>query len=150
MTRLAGFWFVYMAGLGLVYPFQAVWYQEGAGLTGWQLGMVLALRPIVGIVGQPFFGRLADRTGARALTLAGVLGCGAVAYLALPWAPGVAAIVGVAAVAAFFGTSVMPLGLSVTMAALGERASERFGSVRMWGTVGYAVALFAFPRLLDL
>ncbi len=148
MTRLSAFWFVYMAGLGLVYPFQAVWYQDSAGLTGWQLGMVLALRPIMGIVGQPLFGRIADRSGRRALTLAVVLAGAGVAYFVLPWAPGIWAVVGVAAVAAFFGTSVMSLGTSVSMAALGSQASQRFGSVRVWGTVGYAIVLFAFPRLL--
>ena len=150
MTRLSAFWFVYMAGLGLVYPFQAVWYQESAGLTGWQLGLVLALRPIMGIAGQPFFGRVADRSGQRARTLAFVLTGAGIAYFALPWAPDIWALVAVAAVAAFFGTSVMPLGTSVSMAALGSEASQRFGSVRVWGTVGYAIVLFAFPRLLDV
>jgi PPP family 3-phenylpropionic acid transporter len=148
--RLPSFWFLYMAGLGLVYPFQALWFQESAGLTGTQLGMVLALRPIMAMLGQPLWGRLSDRTGARAQVLAGVLVCGALAYSVLPWVSGVVAIALVFGCASFFGTSVMPLGTSVSMAALGSQASARFGHVRVWGTVGYLILLVSFPRLLEL
>ncbi len=139
-----------MAGLGLVYPFQAVWFQESAGLSGAELGMVLALRPVMALLGQPIWGRLADRTGARAQILAGVLLCAAIAYSVLPWMNSVVTIALVFGCASFFGTSIMPLGTSVSMAALGERASERFGGVRVWGTVGYLIFLFSFPRLLEL
>ena len=148
--RLPAFWFLYMAGLGLVYPFQAIWFQQSAGLTGTQLGFVLALRPIMGIVAQPFWGRLADRTGARSRVLAGVLVCAALAYTALPWLDGVIAIALVFALASIFGTSVMPLGTSVSMASLGDQASARFGRVRAWGTVGYLLLLVSFPRLLEV
>lgn len=138
-----------MAGLGLVYPFQAVWFQQSAGLTGAQLGMVLALRPIMGIVFQPLWGRVADRTGARARVLALVLVGASIAFAALPWVDGLVAIVLVVAAASIFGTSVMPLGVSVSMAALGDDASARFGRVRVWGTVGYLILLVSFPRLLE-
>ena len=142
--RLPAFWFFYMAGLGLVYPFQAVWFQQSAGLTGAQLGVVLALRPIMGIIGQPLWGRVADRTGARARVLSVVLGGAALAYLALPWMESAIAIAAVFTLASFFGTSVMPLGTSVSMAALGDLASLRFGRIRVWGTVGYLVLWFPF------
>ena len=106
--RLPAFWFLYMGGLGLVYPFQVVWFKESAGLTGAQLGMVLALRPIMAMLGQPIWGRLSDRTGARAQVLAGVLVCAALAYSVLPWMNGVFAIALVFGCASLFGTSVMP------------------------------------------
>ncbi len=104
----------------------------------------------MGIVGQPFWGRLADRSGARSWVLAGVLVCAAFAYTALPWMDGVLAIALVFALASIFGTSVMPLGTSVSMASLGDQASARFGRVRAWGTVGYLILLVSFPRLLEV
>ena len=149
MWRLPAFWFLYMAGLGLVYPFQVVWFEQSAGVTGQQLGLILALRPLMGIIGQPTFGRIADRTGQRGRVLGAVMLCAALFYALLPWMDGVVAIGIVFAAAAFFGTSVMSLGTSVSMAALGPESSARFGRVRAWGTVGYAILLVAFPRLLE-
>ena len=149
MWRLPAFWFLYMAGLGLVYPFQVVWFEQSAGVTGSQLGLILALRPLMGIIGQPTFGRVADRTGQRGRVLGLVMLGAAAFYALLPWMDNVIAIGLVFAMAAFFGTSVMSLGTSVSMAALGTEASARFGRVRAWGTVGYAILLMAFPRLLE-
>jgi hypothetical protein len=40
------------------------------------------------------------------------------------------------------------MAVSVCMAALGERAAEAFGRVRMWGTVGFLVMMVSFPFLL--
>ena len=44
----------------------------------------------------------------------------------------------------------MPLGVSVSLSALGPEGRFRFGSVRVWGTVGFLVLVVAFPSILDL
>ena len=137
-----------MAGLGLVYPYQALWLSESVGLGGIELGFVLALRPAMGILFQPLWGHVADRSGRRPQVLALVLGGVALAYSALPWVGTLPALAAVYAAAACFGTSVMPLGTSVTMEALGPTASQRFGRVRAWGTLGYLILMFSFPRFL--
>jgi PPP family 3-phenylpropionic acid transporter len=40
------------------------------------------------------------------------------------------------------------MAISVCMAALGARAAEAFGRVRVWGTVGFLVFVVSFPLLL--
>ena len=77
------FWFTYMASLGIYFPYFSLYLRENAGLSGTQLGLVLAVPPLIGMVAQPFWGQVADRTGARSRVLA-LLSLGTAAgYLAL-------------------------------------------------------------------
>ncbi|MEE9185938.1 MAG: MFS transporter, partial [Candidatus Binatia bacterium] len=62
---LALFWFIYMGALGIFFPYYSLYLRENAGLSGSQVGLVLAIIPLVGIVAQPFWGQVADRTGER-------------------------------------------------------------------------------------
>lgn len=146
---LSAFWLLYLAGLGLVFPYQALYFRENVALAGLQLGLVLAVRPLVGMMAQPGWGWLADRTGSRGRTLVALAFGTAVAYGILPLAAGFPAALGAMALAALFSTSVMPMATSVTMASLGHEASERFGRVRVWGTVGFLAAVATFPTLLE-
>jgi MFS transporter, PPP family, 3-phenylpropionic acid transporter len=148
-SPLALFWFLYMAGLGLVFPYQSLYFHENAALAGTQLGLVLAMRPLMGMVFQPVWGYLADRSGLRAQVLT-ILAVGtAVAYALLPLAQGFVWLLAAVAFSALFSTSVIPMATSASMASLGERAAERFGHVRVWGTVGFLVLVVSFPWILS-
>ena len=62
VAPIAIFWFLYMAGLGVIFPYLSLYFQENVGLTGTQLGLALAMHPLMGIVASPFWGQWADRT----------------------------------------------------------------------------------------
>ena len=66
---LAAYWALGMAPFGLTLPYWGLYLRENAGLSGAQVGMVFAVIPAVGIVVQPFWGVLADRSGLRARIL---------------------------------------------------------------------------------
>src|ERR687892_544240 len=73
------FWFVHMGSLGIFFPYFSLYLKENAGLSGIQLGWILATVPLVSIVAQPLWGQVADRTGARShivafLSLSSILG----------------------------------------------------------------------------
>jgi PPP family 3-phenylpropionic acid transporter len=146
---LLAFWFLYMGGLGLVFPYQSLYLHENAALSGTALGLVLATRPVVAMLVQPFWGVLADRTGARATVLAVATLGTALSYAVFPLASGVVALAGAMALASLFGTSVIPLATALTMASLGTEGSRRFGRVRAWGTIGFLALVIVFPPLLD-
>lgn len=146
---LCAFWLLYMGGLGVVFPYQSLYFRENVALAGFQLGLVLAVRPLVGMVAQPAWGWLADRSGARGRALVLLTLGTAGAYALLPLAEGFAAALALMAFAALFSTSVMPMGTSVTLASLGGEASERFGRVRVWGTVGFLLTVASLPVLLE-
>lgn len=142
------FWFVHMGALGVFFPYFSLYLRENAGLSGVQLGWVLAIVPLVGIVAQPFWGQVADRTGARSrivafLALASVFG-----YLSLAVAQGIVAISLATAAIALFSSAVLPVTISVTLAILRDAGPYAFGFVRVWGTVGYLLLVLIFPWIL--
>ena len=146
---LSLYWFIGLGGLGMFFPFYSLYLSENAGLSGSQVGMVMATLPLVGMLAQPFWGQVADRTGGRARVLS-VLSFGAAAgyallYLGRGFHP---LLVGTAGLA-LFSTSLLPMGVSVSLASLRHLGPHAFGIARACGTVGFLVTVVAFPKLLD-
>ena len=133
----------------MFFPFYGLYLRENAGLSGTQLGWVLAMMPLVGLVAQPFWGQVADRTGARSRILT-LLSLGAVfGYLVLGAANGFLAILMAATVLAVFTTAVLPITMSVSLAVLRDAGPHAYGFVRVWGTIGFFLFVVSFPWLLD-
>ncbi len=146
--RLSVFWFLVTGALGVFFPYFTLYLKENVGLPGGQVGVVVACLPLVGMLAQPFWGQVADRTGSRTRTLA-VLALGAAMGYAGLRVPGSFWGVLTATVClAVFSTSLMPMGISVSLASLEEHRVSGFGRVRMWGTVGFLIAVVGTPRLL--
>ncbi len=140
---------MYMGALGIFFPYYGLYLRENAGLSGIQLGWVLAMMPLVGLVAQPFWGQVADRTGARTRILT-LLSLGAVVgYLVLGTAEGFLAILAAATVLAVFTTAVLPITMSVSLAVLRDAGPNAYGFVRVWGTIGFFLLVASFPWVLD-
>jgi PPP family 3-phenylpropionic acid transporter len=143
------FWFIYFGGLGIFTPYFGLYLRENAGLSGTELGVVLSMMPLVGIVAQPLWGQIADLSGARSrlvawLSLGSVFG-----YLVLFWAHGFIAITVATALLALFMSAVIPITVSASLAILRDAGAHAFGFVRVWGTIGFLILVLAFPWILD-
>ena len=145
---LAAYWALGMAPFGLSLPYLALYLRENAQLSGAQVGAVFAVMPAVGILAQPIWGVLADRSGLRARSLVAISLGPAVGLLAIGRAHGFASILAATALFAVFARAVVPMLLSVSLSAL-EDHPHAFGWVRAFGTVGFAASMFAFPAALD-
>lgn len=143
------FWFVYFGSLGIFFPYFALYLRENAGLSGTEVGLVLAIAPLIGMIAQPFWGYIADRTGARSRLLAYLTLGTALGYLGLGIAEGFWPIVVAAFLMAIVGTAVFPLMTSVSLAILRDAGRHAFGNVRVWGTVGYFILILVFPWILQ-
>jgi PPP family 3-phenylpropionic acid transporter len=142
------FWLVYMASVGIFYPYFSLYLKENAALSGAELGCALAALPLIGLLAQPFWGYVADRTGARG-QIVGILCAGCViGYLWLGRAAGFDLILLATATLAIFTTAVIPITISVSLAVLRNAGPHGFGFVRVWGTVGYFLSIIAFPMIL--
>src|SRR5262245_37684862 len=131
LVPLALFWFLTFGGFGIFFPYFALYLHENAGLDGTQVGIVMAVMPLVGMVAQPLWGYVADRTGARRTILILVTVAAALAFAALSQPRGFAAIVAASAVLAAFLTAIVPLVLSVTFATLRGAGPHAFGLIRV-------------------
>jgi PPP family 3-phenylpropionic acid transporter len=143
------FWFTYFGSLGIFFPYFSLYLRENANLSGTELGFVLAVSPLIGMVAQPLWGQVADRTGARGRLLAFLTLATALGYALLGLAQGFWNILIAVAALAFVGTAVFPLMNSVTLALLRDQGRHAFGRVRVWGTIGYFVIILVFPWLLQ-
>ena len=124
MTALSVFWFLYFTGLGVFFPYLTLYLRENAGLSGAQVGVVLATLPLVGLVAQPFWGNVADRSGRRSTVLACVtLGTAAIS-LALGHAQSFWGFTVGTAAMALCSTAIVPLALSVSFAALARAGQQ--------------------------
>lgn len=143
------FWFIYFGSLGIFFPYFSLYLRENAGLSGTELGVILAIPPLVGMIAQPFWGQVADRTGARGRILALLTLGTALGYLGLGFAQGFWPIVLTMAALALLGTAVFPILTSVSFGILRGAGPHAFGHVRVWGTIGFFVLVVGFPMLLN-
>lgn len=143
-------WFFCLGALGTWFPFYTLYLTENAGLTGAQVGFVMATLPLVGILGQPLWGQIADRTGSRTRMLT-LLALGAAAgYAALSVPENFPGFLVATAFLALFSTAVIPSCVAVTLALTRQGGARAFGHSRVWGTVGFLTSVVAFPELLDI
>ena len=143
------FWFAFFGALGIFFPYYSLYLKENAGLTGTQLGLVLSVMPLVGIVAQPFWGQVADRTGARGRVVAFLSMVSAAGFVLLGLAQGFVLILLAAVFLACFSTPVIPLSVSVALAAFRRSGPHAYGFARAWGTVGFLASVLIFPGALD-
>jgi PPP family 3-phenylpropionic acid transporter len=146
--RLAGFYFFYFAYLGAFAPFFSIYLKE-VGLSPVEIGIVMALPAVARMTAPHLWGWLADASGGlvrvvRLTTLAGLVAwLGMFAGAAFTW------ICAVAFALSFFLSAAVPLVDSTTLRRLGERTGD-YGRIRLWGSIGYMVAVVLVGYLLDL
>jgi MFS transporter, PPP family, 3-phenylpropionic acid transporter len=146
--QLAGFYFFYFAYIGAFAPFFSL-YLDDVGLSPLEIGVVMALPALTRIIAPHLWGWLADASGrhmklVRAASLAG-LAC----WLGIFVSPAFLWICAVVFAAGFFLSAALPVMEAATLTHLGERTGG-YGEIRLWGSIGYIVAVVGAGYALDL
>jgi PPP family 3-phenylpropionic acid transporter len=149
-VTLAVVWWFALGGLGLFFPYYSLYLSENAGLRGGEIGLVMATLPLVGVLAQPFWGQVADRSGRRGRILALLAAGTGIGYAGIALADGILGFALCTASLALFSTSLIPMCVSVSLAALPDPTGTLFGRVRVMGTLGFAMSIGLFPWLLRL
>jgi PPP family 3-phenylpropionic acid transporter len=145
---LGALWFFCLGGFGVFYPYFSLYLHENAGLTTFQAGVVFAMLPMVGLVAQPLWGQLSDRTGLRSRLLALLSGGAALGYAALFFGQSFIGLLFGTAALAFFLSPLIPSCVAVTLALTRDSSRHAFGVIRAFGTVGFLALILAFPPFL--
>lgn len=150
-SRLAirAFYFLSVGSMGVFLPFLPAWL-EARGIDGWGIGFISALRPLAGILVPVAFGLLADSFRLRGsllriAVLATVLSIVAIVLAVWRGNPGVGSL------AVLFGVLALvraPVSTLADVAAL-EEGTTSFGSLRLWGSLGFLLSALAAGHLLD-
>ncbi len=148
-ARLSAVYFFYFASLGAFMPFWGPYLSE-EGFSGAQIGELMAIVLATKIIAPNVWGWLADRAGAHMpIARWGALG-GAVAFTGVLLYTGYWWLAVVMAAYSFFWNAILPQFEAATMRSLG-RDAHRYALVRLWGSVGFIVAVavlgWAFDRI---
>ena len=146
--QLAGFYFFYFAWIGAFAPFFSV-YLDASGLAPAEIGVVMALPQVTRIVAPHLWGWLADASGDVVRLVRVAVLAGTICWLGLFASTSFIWICLVVLVAGFFLSAALPLVEATTLTHLGEHTG-RYGAIRLWGSIGYIVAVIGVGYALDL
>ncbi len=145
--RLSGFYLFYFASLGALIPYWGL-YLKSMGFGVAEIGELLAVLMATKIVAPNVWGWIADRRGERMVIVRFASLIAAVAFAGVFWGSGYWWLVLVMAVFSFFWNAALPQFEATTLTHLGERV-HRYTSIRVWGSIGFVVAVVALGPVLD-
>lgn len=145
--RLSSFYFFYFASLGVFLPYWAL-YLQSQEYNAAQIGELMAVLAATKLVAPNLWGWLADHTG-RHLAVIRVATVGMLfAFCGVFFADSYWSLLWVTALFSFFWNAALPQFETVTFQHLGAE-SQRYARVRLWGSVGFIVAVLMLGPLLD-
>lgn len=139
--------FLYHVAFGIVFPYLRLYYWE-IGLSGIEIGVIGSFATLMAMLAGPFLGLLNDRFGRIRLLLAMTSLGGIIATLGLSVAHRFLWLLLFAAAmrALFVPTDGLIAGAALKL--LGNRP-ERFGSFRVWGSIGFVISAWGFGQLFE-
>ena len=147
-NRFRLFFFIQFAGIGTFFSFVAL-YLASIGFTGGQIGLLMALIPLIGFLVQPLWGILCDVTGIHKQVL--VLSCFGLAADMIGFAS-TEEFVPLIIFTIFHAIMRAPIHMIITALALEHleqnNSKDTFGSLRLWGSIGFAIAVFGIGAVL--
>lgn len=145
---LQGFYLFVFFGIGSLFPLLSVYLSEVENLNGYQIGIILSIGPVIMIFFQPFWGMLADMKNVhnRLLTLTTLItGVAALGYVLFD---GFISFLIIATLLAIFQSAIIPLSDSISLKYT-SKAGVNYGNVRLFGSLGFGLAVFAMGRLSE-
>ena len=146
--RLSGYYFFYFAFLGAFSPYFGL-YLQSLRFSAWDIGLLMSQMQLMRVVGPYLWGALADRHGHRLgiVRLAAAVALGG--FTAFFWLDKLGAMLPAMTLLAFFWSAALPLVETLTFDHLREERG-RYSRIRLWGSIGFIVAVMGTGALLDL
>jgi PPP family 3-phenylpropionic acid transporter len=144
--RLSGYYFFYFAFVGAFSPYFSL-YLQSVGSTAAQIAVLMSLMSVMRMLAPALWGALADRLGVRVpiVRLSALLSM--LGFAGFLVSDAYAALFASMAFLAFWSAA-LPLVETLTFAHL-DGQSGRYGNIRVWGSVGFILAVLGLGYLLD-
>lgn len=145
--RISGFYFFYFAALGALVPYWSLYLRE-LGFDAAEIGELMAIPMATKFFAPYLWGWLGDHLGRRmSIVRSGSLAA-FVTFGAVFWLHGFWGLALAMALFSFFWNAVLPQVEVVTFGHLGTAVS-RYSRIRVWGSVGFIVAVMALGPMVD-
>jgi MFS transporter, PPP family, 3-phenylpropionic acid transporter len=145
--RLSSFYFTYYMFVGAFVPYWGL-YLKSVNFSAVEIGILLSLFQVSRIFSPSFWGWLADRTNRRVVWIKLTALLGLLGYVGVFFGTSFVWLFFVMAALSMFTSSTLPLAEAVTMAHI-EPANQPYGRIRVWGSIGFIVAVLVLGMLLD-
>lgn len=148
LLKLQGFYLFSFFAVGSLTPLLSVYLSEVVKFNGFQIGIIMSISPIIMMFLQPLWGIACDATGkpVKILTittvLAGILGLG---YL---WVHEYYSLIMISIILAIFQSAIIPVSDSISVQYT-DKTKANYGKIRMYGSLGFGVAVFMMGRLSE-
>ncbi|MDA8234626.1 MAG: major facilitator superfamily domain-containing protein 6 [Clostridia bacterium] len=133
------FYFIFFTTFASFLPFLPLYLRE-IGLESGKIGVIMGIGPLVMLLAQPVWGMVSDYLQKRILVLRLTLLASSLATLLFPVTTEFTLIVLITVLYTFFQTPITPLADSIVLTHH-EAAGGSFGKVRLWGSLGFALAV---------
>jgi PPP family 3-phenylpropionic acid transporter len=146
--RLSAWYFWYFAFIGAFLPYFAL-YLQSIGLSAGRIAVVMSLGQVMRLLAPLLWSWLADSGGRRVrivvASTAASLASFSVVFLTQDF---VGLLIGMA-ILHFFWSASLPLVEALTLGHLAAHP-ERYGRIRLWGSIGFIVTVMGVGLLLDV
>ena len=146
--RLSAWYFFYFAYIGAFAPYFTL-YLQSLGFAAADIGILMTLGPVMRLVAPAFWGWFSDHLGRRVPIIRFSAALTALAFLSFFATAGFWGVLVGIGLTFFFWTAAHPLVEALTLDHLRGRAEE-YGHVRLWGSVGFVVAVLGVGAVLDV
>ncbi|NMG74823.1 MFS transporter [Aromatoleum diolicum] len=145
--RLSAYYFFYFAFVGAFSPYFTL-YLQSISLSATDIAILMSLMQVMRVLAPNIWGWLAEHFGRR-LTIIRLSAWASLAGFAVFFiTTRFNGLFLAMALMAFFWSAALPLVESLTFAHLATEAS-RYGSIRVWGSVGFIAAVLGVGYVLD-
>ncbi len=145
--RLSAWYFFYFAFIGAFAPYFTL-YLQSLTLSAWAIGVLMSLMQVMRLVAPNLWSWLADRIGRRTAVVRASALLSALGFLVFFLTRDFWGLFAGMGLMAFFWSAALPQVEALTLDHLGGRA-ERYGRVRLWGSVGFIAAVLGTGLWLD-
>ncbi len=147
-ARLGGYYFFYYATVGAFMPYWSP-YLEARGFSATQIGIAYAFAGISRATMPFLWGWLGDHSGRRIHLVRISSVASLTLFLLIPFVEGVWAITAAMLAYNLFWQALLSQFETVSMVHLARTGGD-YSRVRLWGSVGFVVAVLSLGPLLDL
>lgn len=145
LTRL--YYLLYFGAMGTVSPFINLFYIQNH-LSGTEIGLLGTISALIGLISAPVWGRWTDTFRKPRLILQITLAANSLAYFLLSQQTVFLNIAIIIGFNALMTSSVNPQSQAQALAACSE-AGTTYGSVRLWGSIGWAITAILSGLLIQ-
>lgn len=146
--RLSSWYFCYFTFIGAFTPYFGV-YLQSLNFSAWDISLLLTLLQVMRLLASNLWSWLADRIGRKTPIVYGASALCLASFTSFFFTTSFSGVFIAMTFVAFFWSASLPLIETLTLAHL-RNETERYGSIRVWGSLGFVVAVQSIGALLDI